>query len=166
MEFRPMRRQAQQLPPEMCDEILRRGSYGVLSLLGDGGWPYGVPLNYFYEPGRLYFHCARAGHKLDAVRQCGRASFCVTDAAAVLPQEYATAYRSVVVFGQIRILEDPKAAYRAIEKFVEKYCPDQPPEANRQEIAKDWDRLCMLELEIQRLTGKEALCLTRERAQK
>ena len=75
--FRDMRRKNQLLPPEEAESILRQGTSGVLSLLGDGGYPYGVPLSYVYHNGRLYFHCAKAGHKLDAIRREGKCSFCV-----------------------------------------------------------------------------------------
>lgn len=75
--FRQMRRKRQELPREECLEILREGTSGVLALLGDGGYPYAVPLSYVYDGGKIYFHSARAGHKLDALRGCDRASFCV-----------------------------------------------------------------------------------------
>ena len=77
--FREMRRKRQQLSPAECEEILRRGTSGVLAAEGDGGYPYAVPLSYIYEDGRLYFHCAKAGHKLDAVRRNKKVSFCVID---------------------------------------------------------------------------------------
>ena len=67
--FRPMRRFKQQLSRERCEETLRRGSYGVLAVLGDEGYPYSVPLNYRYSDGKICFHCAASGHKLDAVRK-------------------------------------------------------------------------------------------------
>ena len=74
-----MRRGRQALSEEQIDTILTRGSAGTLAVLGDGGWPYAVPLSYVYHNGRLYFHCATSGHKLDAVRACDKASFCVID---------------------------------------------------------------------------------------
>lgn len=75
--FRLMRRGRQALPPKECREILSRGTCGVLSVLGDGGYPYGVPLSYVYDGESIYFHCAKEGHKLDAIRQNDKVSFCV-----------------------------------------------------------------------------------------
>lgn len=104
--FRDMRRKNQLLPPEEAESILRQGTSGVLSLLGDGGYPYGVPLSYVYHNGRLYFHCAKAGHKLDAIRRERKCSFCVIAQDLVAPEKYTTLFRSVIAFGQVRVLED------------------------------------------------------------
>ena len=104
--FREMRRKRQQLSPAECEEILRRGTSGVLAAEGDGGYPYAVPLSYIYEDGRLYFHCAKAGHKLDAVRRNKKVSFCVIDRDTIVLEEYTSYFRSVIVFGEMRILED------------------------------------------------------------
>ena len=90
MNFRPMRRFRQQLSQEECRAILERGTSGVLAVAGDEGWPYAVPLSYVYREGKLIFHCATAGHKLDGLRRDGRASFCVIDQDQVVPQEYTT----------------------------------------------------------------------------
>ena len=85
--FRELRRGRQALPEAESLAILERGSHGVLAVLGDGGYPYAVPLNYVYEGGAIYFHCARAGHKYDAVMACPRASFCVIDRSDVVPED-------------------------------------------------------------------------------
>ena len=75
--FRPMRRIRQQLSQAECDAILQKCSSGVLAVAGDDGYPYTVPMSYLYQDGRLYFHCAKSGHKLDAVRREPKVSFCV-----------------------------------------------------------------------------------------
>ena len=85
--FRPMRRHRQQLSQGDCAAILSRGTSGVLAVAGDGGYPYAVPLSYVYQEGTLFFHCAKAGHKLDALRRCSKASFCVIDQDQVVPPE-------------------------------------------------------------------------------
>lgn len=77
--FREMRRKAQQLSLDICEEILRKNTAGVLSLSGDDGYPYGVPLSFCYNKGKLIFHCAKTGHKIDSIRRCPKASFCVID---------------------------------------------------------------------------------------
>lgn len=97
--FRPMRRSAQALGVDACREVLSRGTSGVLALLGDGGWPYAVPMSYAFDGEKLYFHCAREGHKLDAIRREARASFCVVDRDEVVPAEYTTYFRSAIAFG-------------------------------------------------------------------
>ena len=86
--------------------MLSRRTSGVLALLGDGGWPYAVPLSYAFDGEKLYFHCAREGHKLDAIRREARASFCVVDRDEVVPAEYTTYFRSAIAFGRVRVIED------------------------------------------------------------
>lgn len=104
--FREMRRKQQQLSPRENDEILRRCTSGVLAVAGDGGYPYAVPLSYVYQDGKLWFHGAVTGHKLDAVLQNDKVSFCVIDQDEVVPEKLTSAYRSVIVFGRARVLED------------------------------------------------------------
>lgn len=161
--FRDIRRSRQALPEAESLAILERGSHGVLAVLGDGGYPYAVPLNYVYEGGSLYFHCARAGHKYDAVKACPRASFCVIDRSDVVPEDYSTNYRSVIAFGEVREVTDEAAKRRAIECLAKKYAPDDS-EANRAAVIdREWDTLCVLELRIEHLSGKEAMALAKAR---
>ena len=123
--FRPMRRNKQALSPAQCEAVLARGSSGVLAVSGDDGYPYAVPLSYVYAGGRLYFHCAAAGHKLDAVRRCPKASFCVIDQDRVVPEEYTTYFRSVIVFGQVRELTDAAEKRAAVLQLSASMCQTQ-----------------------------------------
>ncbi len=161
--FREMRRKRQQLSPAECEEILRRGTSGVLAAEGDGGYPYAVPLSYIYEDGRLYFHCAKAGHKLDAVQRNKKVSFCVIDRDTIVPEEYTSYFRSVIVFGEMRILEDEAEKWSAMERLSLKYAPEDSPENRRRAIEKDWAPLCVLELAVVHMSGKEAIELVREK---
>ena len=158
-----MRRKAQQLPPAEAEAILRAGSSGVLALAGEEGYPYALPISYVYHRGRLYFHCAPAGHKLNAIARCPKASFCVIAQDDVVPALYTTRYRSVIAFGSIRRLEDEQAIITALDVLGRKYAPDLDPSA---EIAKSLPRVCVLEMTIDHLTGKEGIELTRLRERK
>lgn len=158
--FRELRRKRQLLPPEETTAVLARGTSGVLALSGDGGYPYAVPISYVYDGGRLYFHCAKSGHKLDAIRRSEKASLCVVDQDRIVPEKYTTYFRSVIVFGRIRILEDEGEKRAAIEKLALKYAPDSRPEERQHEIQREWAALCMLEMTIEHITGKEAIELT------
>ena len=122
--FRAMRRSRQAMPQEECAAVLERGSHGVLALAGDGDYPYAVPISYVYTNRKLYFHCAKSGHKLDAIQRNCKASFCVIDQDQIVPEEYTTYFRSVIAFGKIRILEDDAEKRNAIEKLALKYAPD------------------------------------------
>lgn len=161
--FRPMRRFKQALSPEKCQAVLERGTSGVLALAGDGGWPYAVPLSYVYADGKLYFHSAKSGHKVDAIRSCPRASFCVIDQDHIVPEEYTTYFRSVIAFGTVRILEEDGEKRAAIEKLTVKYAPADSKENRDSAIDREWAPLCMLEMEVEHLSGKEAIELVRQR---
>lgn len=108
--FRPMRRFKQALPEEECRKVLEEEKRGTLALAGDEGYPYALPINYYYhrETGRIYFHGAGEGHKIDAIRRCDKVSFCVHDAGVKLPGDWAYTVRSVIVFGRLHVLEDPE----------------------------------------------------------
>lgn len=161
--FREMRRKKQLLSQEETAAVLTRGTSGVLALSGDNGYPYAVPISYVYDGEKLYFHCAKSGHKLDAIRREEKASFCVIDQDQIVPEEYTTYFRSVIVFGTIRILEDEAEKWAAIEKLALKYAPDSTAEGRTQEIQKEWAPLCMLEMTIGHMTGKEAIELVQAR---
>ena len=134
--FREMRRKKQALPPEECAEILRRGTSGVLAVLGDGGYPYAVPLSYVYDGEKIFFHCAKSGHKLDAIRQNSKVSFCVIDQDQIVPEEYTTYFRSVIVFGTARILTQEDEMRGPIEKLAARYAPDDR-EGREEEIERE-----------------------------
>ncbi len=154
--FRKMRRSGQQLTRQECMEILERNTAGTLAVLGDGGYPYAVPLSYVCENDALYFHCARTGHKLDAVQSCSKVSFCVIDQDQVVPSEYTTYYRSVILFGKATVLKDAGEIQRAIEMIAEKYAPEDSASRRREVIKKESDAFCIVKIRIEQITGKEA----------
>jgi len=158
-----MRRNQQALSREECLAVLDRGTSGVLAVLGDGDYPYAVPLSYVRRGDTLLFHCARSGHKLDAVRRHGKASFCVVDQDRVKPEEYTTYFRSVIAFGTVRVLEEDGEKRSAIEALALRYAPEETEERRQEFIRKDYPPLCMLELTIEHLSGKEAIELVRAR---
>lgn len=161
-EFRPMRRNRQQLSREECERILSRCTSGVLALTGDGGYPYAVPLSYVYADGAIIFHSAVQGHKVDAIRRDSRCSFCVIEQDDIRPAEFTTYFRSVIAFGRIRLLEDAAEKVRALRLLGRRYSPDDEP-GLQHEIDKSLDRLLLLRFDIEHLSGKEAIELTKAR---
>lgn len=161
--FREMRRKKQALSKEDCEAILSRGTSGILALAGDNDYPYAVPMSYVYDGERLYFHCAKSGYKVDAINRNPKASFCVIDQDQIVPEEYTTYFRSVIVFGTMRILNDNGEKRDAIEKLALKYAPNDT-EGNRQKaIDREWKPLCMLEMNIDHMSGKEAIELVKKK---
>ena len=155
--FREMRRNRQALSAGNASALLEAGTSGVLAVAGDDGYPYAVPLSYACdrEGERIWFHCARSGHKLDAVRADGRASFCVVDQDQIVPEEYTTYYRSVILFGTAQVVDDPEEKCRSIDALCAKYRPGFEAE-RAAEIDGSWDRFLMVRLTPERITGKQA----------
>ena len=154
-EFRPMRRKRQELAQEESITILQKATSGTLALLGDNGYPYAVPISYVYHEGKLYFHSAVEGHKVDAIRQCDKASFCVIEQDEVHPERYTTFFRSVIAFGKIHIIEDETEKLQMARMLGNRYNPDQD-EALQKELENGLARMLMIRFDIEHLTGKEA----------
>ena len=147
-----MRRFKQQLTDDECLSILRREPRGVLSLCGDDGYPYGVPMNYVYDEGCLYFHCALSGHKLDALTACDKASFCVLDKGEKPDDDWAYYFNSVIVFGRITVVDDEAKKLDRLRKLGLKYFPTAV-EVD-EDIRKNAARCHILCLKIEHMTGK------------
>lgn len=154
--FREMRRNKQLLDNEENIAILEKGTAGVLALSGDEGYPYAVPISYVYDNSKIYFHSAVSGHKIDAIKNSDKASFCVIDQDCIVPEEYTTYYKSVIAFGRIRMLEEESEKRTAIELLARKYHPSDTQERRTHTINEAWSRLCLLELDIEYMTGKAA----------
>lgn len=152
--FRKMRRFKQELSRQDCIEVLRQEPRGVLSLIGENGYPYGIPLDHWYdeESGNLYFHGAREGHKIDAVRNCAKASYCVMDQGFRREGEWALNIKSVVLFGQITLVEDQEKALRVCSNLCRKFTEDE--EYLKRELKSAGDRVLCLELRPDHMTGK------------
>ena len=152
--FHTMRRKIQQLSPEEAEAVLLRGTAGVLALAGDEAFPYAVPISYVYDGAHIYFHSALEGHKIDAIRQNPNASFAVINQDEIIPEKYTTAFRSVIVFGSVRIIEDEVEKRAAARKLALKYAPDNTEQQHNEMIDRTWERFCMLEMSIAHMTGK------------
>lgn len=162
--FRPMRRIRQQLTQEESESILRKATSGTLALLGDGGYPYSLPISFVYDDGKIYFHSALRGHKIDAIRSCDKASFSVVEKDDVRPKLYTTFFRSVICFGRIAIVDDEDEKLRAARLLGDRYNPGDD-EALAAELKKSFKAMCVIRLDIEHLTGKEAIELVRARKQ-
>lgn len=161
-QFRGMRRKRQQLSEEESINILQRSTAGTLALLGDNDYPYAVPISYVYVNGRLYFHSALIGHKVDAIRSHDKASFCVIDQDEVHPEKYTTFFRSVIAFGKVHIIEDEAEKLETARMLGNRYNPNHE-EALQKELEKGLSHMLMIRFDIEHLTGKEAVELLRQR---
>ena len=150
--FRKMRRFGQQMDAAAAMEILEKGKTGILAVLGDGGYPYAVPLNYACHDNTIFFHCAHEGHKIEALRNCNKVSFCVVDMDEVVPETLSTDYRCVIVFGRARELTDRAEIISELTRFTEKY------DGNREQLAKELSETlpAVIAIDIEHITGKQA----------
>jgi len=147
-----MRRFKQELDKETCEKILKEEPRGVLAVLGDEGYPYTVPLDYIYEDGKIYFHGAKVGHKMDAIKKCDKVSFCVYDKGFKKEGDWALNISSVVVFGRIKEIEDREMVFRRVKNLGLKYYPT--PESVDEEMKRSAAAVACLELTIEHMTGK------------
>ena len=152
--FREMRRAKQQLSPELCREIIEKAGSGVLALSGDDGYPYAVPLSYCLDGDRIIFHGAKTGHKADAMKSCPKASFCVVWRDDVIPEKYTTAYQSVIVFGKMRIVEEPEELRSAAIQLAERYYPGHHDCASL-ETGAYIHSLSIFVMDIEHISGKQ-----------
>ena len=152
--FRQMRRFKQQISEEECIRILTSEKRGVLSMHGEDGYPYGIPLNHWYNPedGKLYFHGAKTGHKIDAITKNDKVSYCVYDAGYRREGEWALNVNSVVIFGRIRLVTDEDKARMIGESLCRKFTDDE--EYIQHELQNALPRVQCLELTIDHMTGK------------
>lgn len=152
--FREVARKKQVISREQCIEILKNELRGVLAVNGDDGYPYALPINHYYneEDGHLYFHSGRVGHKIDALRRDGRASFCCYDKGFIKPGDWALNIRSVIVFGSVRIVENHARAIEISRKLSYKFTSDEAYIEN--EIAHSGSAVLVFELIPEHMTGK------------
>lgn len=151
--WRPMRRSGQQLPDKETETILACGREGVLAVT-TGGWPYAVPVNYCWKDGKIIIHSAREGHKIDAVQENDKVSFCVVAEKTVIPEKYTTAYKSAIVFGRARLIEDPEAMTPFLDALAERFT-GAPEEERQAYIRKYLARVAVIVIEPEHITGKE-----------
>ena len=150
--FRKLRRFKQELTEEECIGILRKEPRGVMAVHGEDGYPYAFPLDFIYMEGKLFFHCAKEGHKLDAIAADPRVSFCVMNEGCRKEGDWALNISSVILFGRIRKIEETEETLRIASQIAEKYYPTK--EAAEEEVRKAGSRVQILEMTIDHMTGK------------
>lgn len=136
-------------------ELLRNGEYGILSVIGDDGYPYGVPLNYAYKDGCIYFHCALEGHKIDAIKNNNKVSFCVVGNTEIISDKFSTKYESVIIFGRAEEVIEENEKKAGLLSIIEKYSSDYQDEGKKY-INKDYQRAALFRIVIEHIIGKKA----------
>lgn len=149
-----MRRKRQQLTDKECWEVLRSCTHGVLSTIGEDGWPYGVPINYAVHGDSLVFHCAQEGHKLRNLAWSDKACFTVVDRALVIPEGLVTRYRSVICFGTAHSVTDPERKRELLWAFGKAFAAGMDDVLDKA-MREEFDITCVIEMHIEEMTGKK-----------
>ena len=153
--FRPIRKKKNDIGAEAAEQLLLNCRRGVLAMYGMEGYPYAVPINFVYDEAaqKIYFHGARAGHKVEALRACNKVCFTVYGSETVREESWAPFVQSTVVFGRCRPMENGPEAMARLKQFAMKYYPEE--QLADEEIARAGKAAQMFEIEIEHLSGKE-----------
>jgi len=153
--FRDLIRKNKQISKEECVALLTKETRGVLAVNGDDGYPYGMPMNHFYDPeeGCIYFHCGRNGHRLDALKRSDKVSFCVCEQGYKEDGDWAYKVRSVIVFGKVEIIDGIDAVSSMARKLSYKFTQDETYIQN--EIDRFARETILLKLKPEHICGKK-----------
>lgn len=152
--FRKMRRFKQEVSQEECVNILQTEKRGVLSVIGDEGYPYAIPMDFYYdaEDKKIYFHAAREGHKMDAIKRCDKVCFTTWNSGFQKEGDWAWNVTSVVVMGRAELVSDTELANEKLRKLALKYYPTV--EEVDAEMQRDAHRVQMIAIRMEHMTGK------------
>lgn len=155
--FRELLRKNKELPTAECIDLLKNETRGVLSVLGDGDYPYGMPMNHWYneEDGCIYFHCGKVGHRLEALKKHDKVSFCIYDSGYRNPGEWALNVKSVIVFGRMEIIDDRSQITEITTKLSHKFTQDEA--YIQEEIRQHSSRTLLLKLTPEHICGKHVV---------
>lgn len=151
--FREMRLKDQQLDAAEANEIMNRCTNGVLSINGDNGYPYGVPVSYAYADGRIYFHCAREGYKVDLLKKDPHVSFTVVAQDDIIPEDFNTLYISAIAFGRARLIDDPEEMRKIHGYIIDKYSKGHEESGDRY-LDSSISEIYMVEITVDHITAK------------
>lgn len=151
--FRELRRKEKKINKEESIDILNRKSWGVLSVLGDEGYPYGIPLNYVYSNNSIYIHGALNGHKIDSITKESKVSFTVVDYDTLIPEKFDTLYKSVIIFGKAEVIENFDEKRNGFMKFIEKFSSDFMISGEKY-VDNLIDKTNLIKVSIEHVSGK------------
>ncbi|EJP6471665.1 pyridoxamine 5'-phosphate oxidase family protein [Clostridium botulinum] len=150
--FKEMRRKEKKLNKEDTISLLEKTNYGTLSICLNDGYAYGIPLNFVYNNGSIYFHCAKEGQKIEAINVNNKVSFSIVNNIELLPSKFTTNYESVVIFGKAyEVFENEKK--EALLALINKYSKDYIKEGTDY-IEKAHDKTKVIKIEIEHIDGK------------
>lgn len=150
--FKKMRKSHMSMDDGRIEELLRKSEYGIVSTVGENGYPYGFPMSYVYIDGSIYFHCGLNGHKIDNISYDNRVSMTVVGETSLVPELLDTNYESIVLFGKVINVQGGEKI-RALKKIVEKYAKGFNLEGDKS-ISDEKHITNVFKIEIEHITGK------------
>ena len=149
----PIRRRDRQVTEEEAVKLLAEGEYGFLGTADTNNVPYVTPLSYVVNDRKIYFHCAREGHKLVNIHENPKVCFCVVGKTKVLPAQFSTIYESAVAFGKAFVVEDEEERTFAFIEILKKYSPEFMEEG-MDYIRRAGNKTFIVKIDIESMTGK------------
>lgn len=153
--MREMRRKKQALSKEMCEDILRCVSEGMLAMQGEDGYPYVVPVNFAYEAGYIYIHGAVSGYRIDEVLAHPKVTFAVMDRKDVVKEEYTTYFTSVICQGNAALAVSDEDKRKGLWAICNKFMPELQEESHRR-IEEGLAHTSIVMIHVENMTGKRA----------
>lgn len=155
--FRELSRKNKKISDNECFELLSNEKRGVLSVNGDNGYPYSMPMNFYYnnDDGCIYFHCGKSGHRLDSLKKSDKVCFCVYEKGYCNDGEWAYNVRSVIIFGRTEIIDDIKEIEKITYKLSQKFTDDD--KYIKKEIEKYGKATLLLRLSPIHICGKKVI---------
>ena len=152
--FRELIRQNKKLADEQCIEVLKTEKRGVLSVMGDDEYPYGMPMNHWYneDDGYLYFHSGNVGYRLEMLKKHDKVSYCVFDKGYLVEDDWAYRVKSVIIFGRVEFIEDKDTIIDIVTKLSRTFTDDEG--FITKHIENNLDRTVMYRVKIEHMTGK------------
>lgn len=151
--FKKMRKSHMNMEVEDIKVLLKDSEYGIISTMGEDGYPYGFPMSYVYLNNYIYFHCGLKGHKIDNILYNNRVSMTVVGESSLIPELLDTNYKSIVLFGKIFKVSDEEEKITALREIVKKYAKGFTLEGDRS-IVEEKHITNVFKIEIEHITGK------------
>lgn len=148
-----MYKEKRQLSAEETQALFVKGHHGILSVNGDDGYPYAVPVNYVFIDGKIYIHSAKYGYKIDALKQNDKVCFTAILNSQIIPDKFTAAFESVVAFGKASFIDDGDEKLTALRTFIERFSPDHQ-EAGERFIHAAYEKTQIIRIDVEQMTGK------------
>lgn len=152
--FRELIRQNKKITDAECIEVLKSETRGVLSVMGDDDYPYGMPMNHWYneDDGYIYFHSGNVGYRLEMLKKHDKVSYCVFDKGYLVEGDWAYRVKSVIIFGRVEFIEDKDEIIDIITKLSYKFTDDKA--FIDKHIENNLHRTVLYRVKIEHMTGK------------